>query len=161
MNKKLISFLLKLVAIFIGAVFVFAGAYIVPAHMRFLQRFVPAVGPLFVGIVAYINLAFAPVYLCLALAWRVFTTVGKDEAFCAGNVGRFKTAALLALVDVALVVAFAVFIALRLPVLMDTLLLISTLCLVFVGFSAAIVCFAAATLLSQAVELKQELDLTV
>ncbi len=161
MNKQVISSLLKLVALFIGSVFLFAGLYIVPAHFRFLQRFAPEIGPLFLPILAYINLSFVPVYLCLGLAWQVFSTIAQDNSFCEKNAKRLQLACRLALVDVAMLAAFFLFVLLRLPFLADMVFFISSLCIAFVGLSASIVCFALSKLIEQAAELKQEVDLTV
>lgn len=161
MDKKVISSLLKLVAVFIGLVFAFAGLFLVPSYLAFLQRFLPAIGSVSIGAVIYLNLSFVPVYLCLGLAWRLFSTIAQDNAFCHENAARLKTASLLALVDVAAVVLFALFAHLFFPYGLGWVFLITSLCLIFVGFSASIVCFALSKLVAQAAELKAEVDLTV
>ncbi len=161
MDKKVISYLLKAVTALLFLVLVFAGAYLVPSYLRFLQRYLPHIGPLLRGVLLYINLSFVPVYLCLFMAWRVFTTVGRDNAFCPENVSRLRTASLLALADVIMVLAFFLFMRLRLSYLLSPFFLFLTLGLGLVGLSASIVCFALAKLVSQAAELKQEVDLTV
>ena len=161
MDKKVIAALLKTVDVLIFAVFLFAGLYIVPTYMRFFQRYVPAITPMFTSVLLYINLAFVPVYICLFLAWRVFTTIGKDNSFSEINARRLQTASWLALVDVGMVVAFYVVIQLWYSWLITRFFLLSTVCILFVGMSASIVCFALSRLIAQAAELKQEVDLTV
>lgn len=161
MDKKVISYLLKTVVVFVFTVFLFAGAYLVPSYMRFIQRYESSIGPIFQMVLLYINLSFVPVYLCLFMAWRVFTTVGKDSAFCRENVKRFQTASWLAIVDVLMVIAFYLFLRLSFDYLVSPFFLLCTLGLILLGLSASIVCFALAKLVSQAAELKQEVDLTV
>ena len=148
--------------IFLFAVFLFAGLYIVPSYMRFIQRYyAPTIGSLFVGVLSYINLSFTPVYICLILAWRVFTTLRDDNAFCAENARRLHFASLLAMIDVGMVILFYLFTQVGFSWLISPLFLFATLCLILLGISAALVCFALSKLVAQAAELKQEVDLTV
>lgn len=161
MDKKVISYLLKTVVIFLFAVFLFAGFYIVPSYMRFMQRYTPHIGSFFVGVLLYINASFLPVYTCLALAWRVFTTVGEDGAFCPANVRRLKICAWLAMVDVLMIIAFYLFLRIGFAYLLNTIFLFLTICFILLGLSASLVCFALSKLVQQATDLKEEVDLTV
>lgn len=161
MDKKLISYLLKTVTLFMLAVFLFAGAYLVPSYMRFLERYLPHIGSIFWGVLLYINLSFVPVYLCLFMAWQVFSSIGRDAAFCPENAKRLTTASWLALIDVGMVIAFYLFLRIGYSYLLSPFFLFATLGLILVGFSASLVCFALSKLVAQASALKQEVDLTV
>lgn len=161
MDKKVISYLLKTVVAFIVTVFLFAGVYLVPSYMRFIQQYESSIGSIFQMVLIYINVSFVPVYLCLLMAWRVFTTIGRDNAFCRENVKRFQTASWLAIVDVLMVISFYLLLRLSFDYLVSPFFLLCTLGLILLGLSASIVCFALARLVSQAAELKQEVDLTV
>ena len=163
MDKKVISYLLKIVVILVFLVFLFVGFAIVPSYMRFIQRYIPAIGAIFTGVWGYINLSFVPVYICLFLAWQTFTTLGQDNAFCPDNVKRLCRASHLAMVDVAMVLLFFLFLRLNttLSFLVSPFFLFVTICLILLGLAAALVCFALSKLVAQAAELKQEVDLTV
>ncbi len=161
MDKKMIAYLLKLVTVLVFIVFLFAGLYLVPVYMRFMQHYVPSIGPVFIGVLVYINLSFVPVYLCLVMAWQVFTTIAKDTAFCLENGTRLLRAAWLALADVVMVVGFYLFMRLGFANLINPFFLFLTLGFIVLGLSAAIVCFALSKLVTQAAELKQEADLTI
>ena len=161
MEKKVITVLLKAVVVLIFAVFLFVGTYILPVYMRFFQQYVPEFSSIFVGVLLYINLAFVPVYTCLGLAWRVFSSIGKDDTFSQQNAKRLRTASWLALVDVVMVAAFYLFMQIRYSWLINHFFMLTSVCVFFVGLSASIVCFALSKLVEQAAELKQEVDLTV
>ncbi len=161
MDKRVISYLLKAVVVLLFVVFAFVGLYMVPSYMLFMQRYSPSIGLVFQGVLLYINLSFVPVYICLFLAWRVFTTLGQDNAFCAENVKRFKIASWLAMADVVMVAAFYLFLRIGFSYLASLFFLFLTICLLLVGLSASLACFALSKLVFQATELKQEVDLTV
>lgn len=161
MSKKVISYLLKLVAILVFLLLLFVGLYIVPAYMRFFQRYIPTLSPVFSGVWLYINLSFVPVYICLVLAWQVFTTIQQDSTFCMANAKRLKTASWLALVGIGMVVAFYLFMQAYYAWAVSRFFLLTALCILFIGFAAFIVCFALSKLVAQAAELKQEVELTV
>ena len=161
MTKKTISYLLKTVVIFLLAAFLFAGFFLIPAALRLLQRYEPTLASIATGVAVYINLAFVPVYVCLLLAWKVFSTIGKDDAFCTQNARRLQAASWLAIADTVMLIAFNGYLHATHPQLMGPFFLFLSLCLMLLGMAAAVVCFALSKLVLQAAELKQEVDLTV
>jgi hypothetical protein len=162
MGKKTISYLLKTVTVLLFAVFLFTGLYLVPSYVGFMQRYyVPAIASYSVWILLYINLAFVPVYACLFMAWRVFSTVERDEAFCAENAKRLRISALLSMMDAGMVLGFYLYLQFGFSFLLSDIYLFITLCLILFGVSVALACFALSKLVAQASELKQEMDLTV
>ena len=162
MNRKLISYLLKAVVILLLLGLLFSGSVMLPAYLRFFERDAPGLsGILAQALLIYINLSFVPVYICLLMAWRTFTTIESDTAFCFQNAKRLQIASYLALVDTGMVIALCLFLWISFHNFLLPLFFFLSVVLLVIGISAAIICFALSKLVQQAAELKQELDLTI
>lgn len=161
MSRKMISWLLKLVVLFVFAVFVAMGAWLLPNYMAYVRTALKVPQQVATFSTVYINLSFLPVYISLVLAFKVFATIAEDNSFCRANAKRFHLAMVMALTDVAMIVAFMAWAYSLEGHLVSPFMMLSALCLILVGLSAAIVCFALSKLVLQAVLLKEEADLTV
>ena len=161
MSKRVISWLLKLVVVFVLLVFAAIGAWLVPSYLAWNLRYAPEIAPVIQQSIIYINLSFVPVYVCLYLAWRVFGTVAQDETFSRKNAGRFQTAMWMALLDVVMIIAFMTWAYVKHMTLVSPAMILCAVCLVLVGLSAAIVCFALSKLVAQAAALKEESEWTI
>lgn len=100
-----------------------------------------------------------PVWAVMALLWRVLDTIPRNEPFCAENVKRFRLVARLAVADLALALALALFLVIS-GVLPPFLVLCLTGAL-YLGVVAAIVFHVLAGLLQNAVALRQDSELTI
>lgn len=161
MSKRIISWLLKLVVIFVLMVFVSLGTWLVPSYLHFVLYYAPEIATVVRPSVFYINLSFVPVYVCLYLAWRVFGTIAVDEGFSLPNAKRFLLAMWMALTGVASVVAFMAWATSQNGHLVSPAMGLSAVLIVLVGFSAAIVCLALYKLVGQAATLKEEAEWTI
>lgn len=100
-----------------------------------------------------------PVWAVMALLWRVFDTIPGNESFCAENVKRFRLIARLAIADLALAVALALFL-----IISGVLPPFIVMCLggaIYLGVVAVIVFHVLAGLLQNAVALRQDSELTI
>lgn len=159
MNRKLISILLKLVVIFAFAGFILVGIGPVRWFAASMVRAEPLLADKEAFAVLYVNIGFIPVYVSLVLAWLVFDTIGSDNGFSYINAKRLDIAAIMAIVDIVLVIiANLLFHSWHIG---GPLIIMCTAGLTFLGLAAAIVCFALARLVSEAARLKQEVDLTI
>ncbi|NLO86533.1 MAG: DUF2975 domain-containing protein [Clostridiales bacterium] len=159
MNRKLISILLKLVVIFAFAGFILVGIGPVRWFAASIIRTEPQLADKELFAVLYVNAGFIPVYISLVLAWLVFDAIGSDRGFSYVNAKRLDIAAIMAIVDIVMVIiANMIFNSWNIggpPTIM------CTMGLTFLGLAAAIVCFSLARLVSEAARLKQEVDLTI
>lgn len=160
MNRKLISILLKLVVIFAFAGFILVGIGPVRWFAASVVRIEPLLADKETIAAIYVNMGFVPVYVSLVLAWLVFDSIGRENAFTYANAKRLDIAAMMAIVDIVMVIVAAV--AVQSWNLGGTPLLpMCTIGLTFLGLAAAIVCFSLARLVGEAARLKQEVDLTI
>ncbi len=159
MSRKTVSNLLKALVVCTALGVIFAIAVLLPVYLRHVVEVCPELQACFFWSMLFAVVLAVPMGWALTLAWQVFTTIGNDTTFCAENAVRLQTAALLAAIDTALVLAGAVFLffANALP----PFLCIAFGGLIFLGFALAVVCFALGQLVAQASNIKQENDLTV
>ena len=159
MSRKTVSILLKALVVCTALGLAFAIAVLLPTYLRHVVEVCPELRACFFWGIVYSCALAVPVCWALVLAWQVFTTIGNDTTFCPENAKRLKTAALLATVDTAAVLASMVFLffANALP----PFLMLTFGGTAFAGFALAVVCFALGELVAQATRIKQENDLTV
>lgn len=161
MSKKMIAWLLKLVVLFAAAVFVFAGAYVVPRFIAWNLSYAPEVAPVVTPAIVSINLSFITVYISLFLAWQIFSSIPRDESFSTKNAKRFKTIMLMALLGTLLLVLFMWWALTFHATLVFPFMIIFAGVLFFIGLLSALICYALSQLVAQAAALKDEADYTV
>ena len=91
--------------------------------------------------------------------WRVFDTIAVNDAFCRQNALRFTRVWQLALFDLALVVAMAVFLGFNRA--MPPYLIFTLSMLAFLGVTSGATAFALAGLVNNAAQLAENDKMTI
>ncbi|MEA4997850.1 MAG: DUF2975 domain-containing protein [Candidatus Limiplasma sp.] len=138
------------------ALVVFGG---VPAYMAHIIQVRPDVAGWDYWMRAYALVVALPVWAVMALLWRTFDTIPRNNAFCLDNVKRFRRIALLAAADLVPVVGLGVLlVALGVT---PPFIMMALMAATYGGVIVAIVFHVLAGLLQNAVVLKQDSDMTI
>jgi len=159
MKPATAKFLLRAVLIVSAAVILSIVFYGVPQFMAHVTHVRPSLQPWAIPMEAYGAALAAPILTVIVMLWRMFDTLAGDSAFTLENVRRYRRMAWLALVDLALVVALAVF--LIISGVMPAFIAVCLLAAAYIDTVGTIVFFVLGGLLHNAVELKQDHDLTI
>lgn len=159
MKRATVAWILKAVLILTALGVLLAAGVFLPMYMKHVAHAKPELAFTSPWVIAYGWLLALPVFVCFVLLWRVFGTIATGEAFCKQNALRFTRIWQLALFDLALVLAMAVFLFINqaLP-----LFLIFTLSmLAFLGVAVGSVTFALSGLVSNAAQLAEDDKMTI
>ena len=163
MGQKELSLLLKVVVVvltvFLAAVLIFfvpmLGHTVADYYMGD-----PVKSVVFGWIVPVIVAASSvPGFIALWLAWRIFTEIGRNNSFCAGNARRLRAISRLALGDTCVYVVLAVSV-LALGPKHPSVPLIFVAVTLF-GAAVTVCCAALSHLTQKAADLKDDNDLTI
>ena len=159
MKPTTATFLLRTVLI-VSALFILSTVfYGVPLFMAHVTDVRPALAPWVFPMEAYAGLLAAPILAAIVILWRMFDTLTRNCAFSVDNARRYRLMAWLALIDLVLVVALAVFLffSSALPGFIACCLLVAG----YIDTVGTIVFFVLGGLVQNAAEMKQDQDLTI
>ena len=159
MKPTTATFLLRTILIVSAVIIISAVFYGVPMFMAHVTHVRSSLSPWVFPMEVYAGLLAAPILAVIIILWRMFNTLTRDCAFTMDNVRRYRLMAWLALADLALLIALAVFLILSsaLPGFIACCLLVTA----YIDTVGAIVFFVLGGLVQNAAELKQDQDLTI
>ena len=131
----------------------------VPGYMSHVIHVRPSLRGWDFWMKAYATLISLPVWAVIVILWMVFDTLPKNEAFTMVNVTRFRWIARLAVVDLVLVGVLGAFLVIS--GVTPAFLMMCVLLAVCGGLVVTIVFQVLAGLLQNAVQLKQDSDMTI
>ena len=159
MKQKELSVWLRIVVIVIGAAVLFLAVVFLPDIGQKAAQLNPELAYLYWPCLIFIWCTVLPMLAALALAWQIFTEIGRDNSFCLQNAQRLRKISVLALLDTLLYIGG--FIALALLDAMRPGALVGTICIVFLGLIMTVISAALSHLTRKAADLKAENDLTI
>ena len=159
MKRTMVAWLLKLVLVICAAGILLAAGLLLPAYMRHITQVKPEIDGWYGWMIAYGWLLALPALGAVALMWRVFSTVGDNTAFCERNALRFTWVWRLAAFDLALVTAMGLL--LWASQVTPPFLVLTFAALFFLGAAACLTAIALSGLVSSAVSLKEDHDMTI
>lgn len=159
MKSKTASCLLQTVLAFSALAILLIVCWGVPQYMTHIVHVRPSLSPWVFPMEAYAGLMALPVLSAIALLWKVFGTIPKNESFSMKNAGRFQTIARLAAADLLLVLLLAAF--LIVSQVIPAFILICLIAAVYIGIVASIVFHVLAALVRNAAEIKLDNELTI
>ncbi len=153
------TLLLKAVLVCSAVLLAFVAFGGVPAYMSHIIYVRPSLAVWDYWMRAYGLLMALPVWAVMVLLWRVFDTLPKSNAFCMDNVRRFRGMVKLTLADLALATALGAFLIISgvTPAFIMMWLMVA----LYGGVIVGIVFNVLAGLLQNAVEIKQDNDMTI
>ena len=165
MGQKELSMLLKVVvvvlAVFLAAVLIF----FVPMLGRSVSEYYAGAGDAVKTVIfgwvvpGIVAVSSVPGFISLWLAWGIFTEIGRNNSFCAGNARRLRTISRLALGDTCVYVILAVSVLALGPKHPSVPLIFVSVTLF--GAAVTICCAALSHLTQKAADLKDDNDLTI
>ena len=159
MKQKELSVWLRAIVVLIGAAVLFLALVFVPDLGREAARQNVNFTWLYWPCLSYIWLTTVPVFLSLAIAWRIFAEIGRDNSFCQANARRLRTISFLALTDTVLYMIWAI--VLGVLGALHPGVLTGVCCIVFMGLGFTVGTAALSHLTKKAADLKADSDLTI
>lgn len=159
MKPTTATLLLRTVLIVSAVIILLVVFYGVPMFMSHVTDVRPALSPWVFPMEACAGVIAAPILAVIVILWRMFDTLTRDCAFTMENVRRYRLMAWLALADLMMLVALAVFL-----ILSDAFPGFIACCLLgaaYIDTVGTIVFFVLGGLVQNAAELKQDQDLTI
>ena len=159
MKLSTASVLLKIVLVISTIAVAFVVFWCVPVYMRHVIDVRPDLAGWDYWMRAYALLVGLPVWAAIAILWRIFDTIPKNDAFSAENARRFQWITRLAEGDLCIVGAFAAFLVIS--GVTPPFLIMTFGGAIFAGIAAAIVFHVLGGLVRNAAEFKQDSDMTI
>lgn len=159
MKQRELSIWLRGVVALIAAAVLFLAAVFAPALGAEAVRQSPSMAGYYWPCLIFLWCTALPVFAALAIAWRIFAEIGRDNSFCEKNARRLRTISLLALVDTLLYIAGVV--ALGVLRVLHPGVFTGLMCIVFMGLAMTVGTAALSHLAKKAADLKVENDLVI
>lgn len=159
MKQKELSMWLKFLVTLAGIMGIVLCFWFAPVFGKMMAEKEPRLAYMFWPCLIYIWLACVPVYLALYEAWRIFTNIGDDRSFSTENVHRLKKITKLSILEV--IMYFLAAIVLLVVDMVSIQIFIVIFIILFASMFVSVCASVLSHLVSKAVELQNENDLTI
>ncbi len=159
MNQRELSSWLKALVVLSGTMGIVLCFWLAPTYGQRLALNDPQLAHLFWPCLIFIWIGCIPVYAALYQAWIIFTNIGNDDSFCEENVRRLKIVSKLSIAEI--IMYFGAAVALLIANLIHIQVFIVIFVILFAAIFVAMSSAALSHLVSKAVALQQENDLTI
>lgn len=159
MKQKELSKWLKFLVSLAGIMGIVLCFWFAPVFGKMMAANDPSLAHMYWPCLIYIWLACVPVYLALFDAWKIFSNIGDDKSFVTENIHRLKRITKLSIVEV--LMYFLAAIVLLLVDMVNIQIFIVIFIILFASMFVAVCASVLSHLVSKAVELQNENDLTI
>ena len=159
LKQKELSVWLRVILVVVALCVLFLALVFVPSVGQDIVSANPALEPAYLPCLIFFWLTTVPVYVFLALVWRIALEIRRDNSFCHKNAARLKTCSLLALLDTVLYMIAGLVLAFF--HLLHISLIVGGVILCAVGAAVSVCCAALSHLTRKAADMQSEHDLTI
>lgn len=159
MKQKELSIVLKFLVSLAAVMGLVLCFWFAPVLGRMMAETEPRLAYLYWPCLIYIWIACIPVYMALFEAWQIFSNIGKNRSFIRENVHRLKKITKLSIAEVLLYFLAAVI--LLMVDLVSFNVFVAIFIILFASMFVSVCASVLSHLVSKAVELQDESDLTI
>lgn len=159
MKQRELSIWLRAIAAGVAVAVIALGFGLLPNIGETFMTNYPESAYLYTPILVFVWTTVLPVIIALILAWQIFSEIGKDNSFCEANSKRLKYISIMAVIDTTLYFAAAIIMAILGELRPG--MLVTAICVVFMGLCMTVASAALSHLTKKAASLKRENDLTI